>query len=161
MALFEGVEGNLAVLPFVINSCVWYGWESGVRATKPSAELWTGWRAESDSLNCWQSRVFVWSPLFTKTCRIFPLADIKNLVDTDQLEWWLIICLRGIASSQHFPSWNKGESFSFSPLSMDWAVFAHFQFCEEKNDFSVALHMQCCQWLCSSKTSFIFSHPFP
>lgn len=113
MARFEGVEGNLAVLPFVIHSCVWYGWESRVRATKPSAELWIGWRAESDSLNlnCWQSRVFVWSPLFTKTCRFFPIADIKNLVDTDQLEWWLIICLRGIASCQHFPGWNKGESF--------------------------------------------------
>lgn len=25
MARFEGVEGNLAVLAFVIHSCVWYG----------------------------------------------------------------------------------------------------------------------------------------
>lgn len=59
----------------------------------------------------WQSRVFVWSPLFTKTCRFFPIADVKNLVETDQLEWWLIICLRGIAICQHFSGWNKGESF--------------------------------------------------
>lgn len=119
MAQFEGVEGNLAVLPVVIHSCVWYGWEwSESNQTKP-AELGTGWRAESDSLNLnwWQSCVFVWSPLFTKTCRIFPVADIKNLVDT----WRWIICLRRIASYQHFPGWNQGsESFK---------------------------HFHCCQWI--------------
>lgn len=86
MAPFEGVEGNLAFLPFVFHSCVWYGWESGVRATKPSAEL----------------------------------------VDTYQLEWWLIICLWGIASCQHFAGWNKGRE------SLDWAVLTCFRFLGEK-----------------------------
>lgn len=101
-------------LPFVIHSCVWYGWESGVRATKPSVELWTGW-GESDSLNLCRWR-----------CRIFPVAQIKILVDTYQLEWWLIICLWGTASCQQFAGWNKGRE------SLDWAVFTCFWFLGEK-----------------------------
>lgn len=32
---------------------------------------------------------------------------------------------------------------------------------EKQAKCSIALHMQCCQWLCSGKTSFIFSYPFP
>lgn len=58
--------------------------------------------------------------------RIFPFAHIKILVDTYQLEWWLIICLWGIASCQHFAGWIKGRE------SLDWAVLTCFWFLGEK-----------------------------